>query len=338
VALSRVFRVGGALVLFGLVTALVPRWWCGRAGHAWFDDQPELRRELATEVAVIVERGVTAENFTNDAELFRHEWQFGTYQMGALGLLQVATTLPTRDAQRATYIAAAETALTRLLSEEVRAFDAKSWQEDALATLETTTRGHAAYLGYTNLVLGVHRRLVPMTRYAAQHDAISDALARRLTASPLRLVETYPREVYPVDNAAVIASVLLHRQITHREREPALTEALANYAAGGRWRDPKNGLLIQGVYVADGAPADHARASGTALAALFFAETEPALAREMYATLRRQVAGDVLGFGYMREYPEGGGSGDVDSGPVLLGASISGTGFSVLPVFVWVGS
>lgn len=39
---------------------------------------------------------------------------------------------------------------------------------------------------------------------------------------------------------------------------------------------------------------------------------------------------NLAGFGAMREYPSGrSGNGDIDSGPVVLGASVSATGFAL---------
>jgi hypothetical protein len=317
-----------AIGIFAAATVVVPRWWCGRNSDNWYEGKPELRKSLAREVAAIVRKGVSVDNFTNDSDLFRNEWQFGTYQMGALGLMQVAASLPIEDPERADFMLAAETAIDRLLSNEVRAFDAKSWGEDALLTLDGN-RGHAAYLGYLNLVLGTHRTLVAGSRFIAMHDTISDALARRLEASKIRIVETYPRECYPVDNAAVVGSLLLHRRLTGKTPEPALLEARAAYSRNGRWRQGAEGLVFQAVNVEDGGAADSARASGTTLAALWLAYGDPALGKELFESVRGKLCGDVLGFGYVREYADGHGSGDVDSGPVILGASISATGFSL---------
>jgi hypothetical protein len=83
--------------------------------------------------------------------------------------------------------------------------------------------------------------------------------------------------------------------------------------------------------VTTGRPMDEARASGTALAAYFLSLAGQDVSGELYDALHRQCAGSVLGFGYMREFARDGrsGRGDVDSGPVLLGTSISGTGFSL---------
>ena len=80
-----------------------------------------------------------------------------------------------------------------------------------------------------------------------------------------------------------------------------------------------------------GTPRDAPRGSGTGLAAYFagFADRETAelLARGLFA--HEATFG---GFGGIREYAEGyDGHGDVDSGPVVLGVSVSATGFALAP-------
>jgi hypothetical protein len=277
------------------------------------------------EVAATIARGVSTADFTNDSPLFKHEWQFGTYQMGALGLLQVCREHPEL---RAEFLPAAEQAIDNMLSDAVRAFDAAAWHEDALATLDGN-RGHAAYLGYLNAVLGVHRALVPESRFTALNDRISAALARRFAASPTGIIETYPGEAYPVDNAPGLASLLLHQRAGGGDHADVIRATLERYRAG--WRDPRSGLLWQALDDRTGRPVDNARASGTALAAYFLSLAEGEASGALYSSLREHCAGSRLGFGYMLEFPRGtpAGRGDVDSGPVLLGTSISGTGFAL---------
>jgi hypothetical protein len=81
-----------------------------------------LATALAREVAATVQRSVSATEFTSDSDLFRHEWQFGTYQMAALGLLQVCREHPEL---RSELLPAVERAIEKLLSVEVRSFDAR---------------------------------------------------------------------------------------------------------------------------------------------------------------------------------------------------------------------
>lgn len=314
-----------AATLFCGTTLVVPRWWCGLDAPGWYrDGDAAAPRALARQVAATVRRGISEKDFTNDDALFRNEWLFGTYQTGAIGLIQVAAQLPDSP-ERTALVDAANLAIERVLSAEVRAFDAQKWGADPIDSLEAD-RGHAAYLGYLNLTLGLHRTHLRSQRWTELNDSISASLARRLALSPHRIIETYPGEAYPIDNSAAVASVLLNARLNGKAPEAETLEALAHYR--GKWRDPKTGMLFQAISP-DGMPGDSPRASGTALAALWLAHADPALGRELFNALAKGQADDLLGFGYIREYETGGWDkpGDVDSGPLVFGASISATGF-----------
>ena len=317
-------RLPIAALLFLGVAAGLPRWWCGRDARGWFGGDSALALSHAREVAAIVHEGVSTENFTSASELFRNEWLFGSYQMAALGLLQTCAEHPEH---RAELLPVAEQAIDELLSERVRAFDAKIWKEDPLASLETSDRGHAAYLGYMNLALGLHRALVPDSRFAGMNDRISDALARRVALSPHGILETYPRETYPVDNAAVLGSLLQHARATGADHAAATVPMLARFQKV--WRNPANGLLYQSLDPHDGRPLDPGRASGTTLAAVFLAYGETNVSRDLYQRAKAGCFDTLLGFGFANEYAHGaeGGGGDIDSGPLIFGISPSATGF-----------
>ncbi len=318
-----------AAVIVFLLAATVPRWWCGRDAHRWYAGDADLARAHARHVAALVERGVTPDEFTAQGDLFKNEWRFGTYQMSALALLQLCQD---HADWRAEFLPVAERAIDELLSGRIRAFDTEKWGEDALATLETSDKGHAAYLGHLNLVLSLHRRVVPDSRHIALNDRISAALVRRLRASRHGILETYPQEAYTVDNAAILGSLLL------RDRALGLPPSDAAAAMQARfrlaWRDPASGLLHQAINPRDGTPADAARASGTAFAAVLVSYGDRVLAKELYETIRDRCAGALLGFGYIDEYHIGSaggasGSGDIDSGPLIFGISPSATGFTL---------
>jgi hypothetical protein len=323
--LSRIWlRIPVAVLIFVLCAAIVPRWWCGRDGHRWFDGDLRLASALAREVATTAMRGVTEKDFTNNNPIFKGEWQFGTYQMTALGLLQIVDQHP---ALRAEFMPVIEASIDRMLSPEVRAFDTTEWNEDALDTLDSAN-GHAAYLGYMNIVLGVHRRVEPASRFAELNNRISRTLARRLLTSPKGILETYPGEAFPVDNASVVGSLLLHTRNTGENHDQALARPLAHFR--GSWRDPKSRLLYQAVDFHAGLPADRARASGTALAAVLLAYAERDISRELYQAVQARCSGSLFGFGFVDEYPDNErGRGDVDSGPLIFGISPSGCGFSI---------
>jgi len=318
------FRWSIAAILFFSFTFTVPCWWCGLDGEQWFAGTPTRVAALAREVAATVERGVSAEEFTSDSSLFQHEWMFGTYQMAALGLLQVCIEHPEL---RDEFLPVAEKAIDQLLSKKVRSFDAKSWGEDPLDSLDGPT-GHAAYLGYTNLVLALHRRIVPQSRFAELNDRISNALARRLRNTPAGILYTYPREAYPVDNASILGSLLMHQKYFGGAYADVTASMLQYFQK--TWCDEKSGLLFQAVDGRNNEAYDDPRASGTALAAYFISFGDRNAAEALYRAIKLGCAGSHIGFGFVREYPSGiNGRGDIDSGPVIFGISPSATGFAL---------
>jgi hypothetical protein len=277
----------------------------------------------ANGVAEWLEGGVESGQFSTGSALFDAEWVFGTSQMAALGFAQQAIVEPER---RAEALLRMETAIDGMLSENGRAFDRQKWGEDALESL-AGGRGHAAWLGYTNLALSVHRELVPDSKYASLNDKISDAVAARVLAAPHGVFETYPSERYPVDNAAGIASLILHDRLTGRDHTRALSHWRESLAVDQR--DPGTGLLFQ-MLDEGGLPRMNGRGSGTFLSAWFLSFGDPALACEIYGAGRDELLSNAGPIDGMREYPRGvDGPTDIDSGPIVAGLGLSSTGFAI---------
>lgn len=262
-------------------------------------------------------------DFHTGDEVFNGEWLFGSYLMAGFGFGQMALARP-EEAPR--YRALMETCIERLLQKDIRAFDWRSWQRDPLDALDSN-EDHAAYLGYLNLLLGFHRFIDPASRFAELNDRFSEHLTRRLAASPIRMLMTYPNETYPIDNCAVVASLGMHARATGGEQPALVREWIENVRA--RYIDSETGLLVQSLDI-NGDPIDAPRGSGTSLGLYFLSFADDAIARDLYVGLRRSLGRVFLGFGAVREYPEGfSGSGDIDSGPIFLGYGLSSTGFSI---------
>lgn len=318
--MKRLVRWAAGFAAFLLPLWIVPHRWCERDAARWYDGDAILQEQLARGVERLVTNPLARAHFKTGSAQFNGEWLFGTYLMAGFGFGQTALEHPQ---WRARHLSLMELCIERLLSEDVRAFDREMWRNDPLDTLDRDTgHDHAAYLGYFNLLLGLHRQLDPNSKFASLNDRITAALVRRIERSPTMLLQSYPAEVYPVDNAAVIASLgPQHRPLVEK------------WAARCRkdYLDPETGLLIQAVEPHSGTAADAPRGSGTALAAYFLSFADPALSRDLYQAARKNLADTVFGFGVVREYPrhlrEGGG--DIDSGPVILGYSISATGFLI---------
>lgn len=317
----------------GLVTAVcflagvsfLPFQWCSRHADLWYDGEGEPQRKLGRGMAHWLDEALSRADFDTGSAQFSGEWLFGTYMMAGMGFGQLALRHPET---RAGSITRMETCIERILSDEVRAFDRETWGNDPIETLDQDRyHDHAAYLGYLNLVLGLHRLLVPESNYAELHDRITEALVRRVQSSPISLIQSYPHEVYPVDNCCVIGSIGLHARATGTDRSELLKAWSGTCRA--KYMDPETGLLIQAVEPGTGQAIDAPRGSGTALGLYALSFADMPLSRELYASVRTHLARSVLGFGGVKEYPGSvaGGHGDIDSGPLVFGFGLSPTGF-----------
>jgi hypothetical protein len=316
-AVMALFVVAGA--------ATEPRAVAGRAAGPFFDGDPAAAEALAHEVAASSTGavGVSAASFHTGSARFDGEWALVTDQMAVLGLGQVVLAHP-ELAER--YLPVLDACADRLLAPPATAFGASAWGHAALDDL-ASDRGHA-YLGYLDLALGMIRRISPGTRFAAVHDRITAAIVRRLAAAPHAIVETYPGEAYPADVASLVGAIGASDRATAADHGALLHHFADVFRA--RWVDPASGLLYQSGDARRGVPTGAPRASGTALAAYFLSFADPALSRDLFAAVARSQRASFLGFGGVREYaPGASGDGDVDSGPVLFGVSVSATGFAL---------
>ena len=324
-ALPRVARFVLTAACVVSLSPVLPRSLVGRDADALFDGDASAQDALARTVAAYLARDTRAGAFHTGSSRFDGEWALVTSQMAALGLSQV---ILGHRSLRARYLPSLRASVDHLLRPETFAFGASAWGEPALDSLDQD-RGHA-YLGYVALAIGALREVDPTTPHADLHDRLVAALVRRLERSPAGVIETYPGEAYPCDLAAVVGAIGQHARITGADHRALLSRMAAVYRT--RWTDPASGYLVQSVVPATGAWASPPRGSGTALSAYFLSFADPSLSRELGAAVARSGTLTLAGFGAVREYPPGAvGQGDIDSGPVVLGVSVSATGFALGP-------
>jgi hypothetical protein len=273
-----------------------------------------------------VEKGLSRDNFHTGSAQFDGEWLFGSYLMAGFGFAQQALE---HSGCRARNLRIVETCIERLLTPDVRAFDREMWRSDPIESLANPAAHHAAFLGYFNLLLGLHRQLEPTSRFAELNDRITAALVHRVEASSIGLLQSYPSETYPVDNCAVMASIAVHSRVTGSDRRDFLNRCYRLLRE--KCIDRRTGLLIQAVYWQTGEPIDDPRGSGTALGLYFLSFADRTLSAELYRAVRRELFDTVFGFGGVKEYPAHltGTEGDIDSGPVVFGYGLSPTGFLI---------
>ncbi len=317
--------LGVALFLAALYT--LPSLWCGREAEAVWRAHPAVVEGLARGVQAWVGGGIHDHDFHTGSALFNAEWTFGSYFMAGMGLTQLVLNNP---AARGRYLPVIDACVDKLSHHATRGFDTRAWEGDALKTLHTD-QGHAAYLGNLNLLLGLYRQVrADNQRINRLNRRITLALAQRLQQSPIGMIETYPGQTYPVDNASVVGSIALYDRATGANHRDLIARWVRT--ARQRYVHAGSGLLYQAVDPASGAPRDKPRASGTALAAYYIAFADRRFSADLFAGLKRTCVTSFLRFGLIREYPPGAeGKGDIDSGPVVAGISFSGTGFAMAP-------
>jgi hypothetical protein len=316
---TRTARLAAATTTFALTLLFVPRALVGREADALFDGERDAQLGLARAVADAAEQDAGRGAFHTGSARFDAEWTLVTSQMTALGLTQVCHQHPTRCLE---FVPAVRAAGDRLAARESYAFAEEAWGVGPFESLDGDV-GHA-YLGYVALGLGALRMIDPHTPHAELHERIIAALIRRLEAAPDGVLETYPGEAYPADIAAVIGAIGPHTRVTAEDHGPLIARMAGLYRS--RFTDRASGYLYQTVRADGHGPA---RGSGTAIAAYFWSFADAALARELGDAVARGQR-SVLGFAGVREYAPGeSGGGDVDSGPVVLGVSVSATGFAL---------
>jgi hypothetical protein len=315
----------------GIVALVAARffapWTCGSEAEAWFTGEPRIQRELAEALVSFETRDDRHRSKAGSGDRFAGEWALVTHQMTALGLAQLCLAHPDWKTR---YTPVVTMAALKSFLPEMRDFGTDAWKgEDALASLDGP-HGHA-YLAYSALAVGMARLIDPAfpRDWAARHDALIAAYERRLLASRTGLIETYPNEAYPTDVAAVAAAIAVHGRVTgidHRQVLRHWIDRLREVQI-----DPKSGLVFQRMSASDGEPHDAPRGSGTGLAAYYAGFVDRSAAERLAEGLFRHES-RFWGFGAIREYAAGySGMGDIDSGPVIFGVSVSATGFALAP-------
>jgi hypothetical protein len=181
------------------------------------------------------------------------------------------------------------------------------------------------WAGWTNWLRGGLLTIRDDPAQRARLVTGSRALAAAFDASPTPFLQAYPGQAWPCDSTVAIASLRLAGQVTGSAEFAPSVDRWVSRARG--LLDPATGLLPHYADPVTGVALTGARGTSQAIIQRFLADVDPVFAREQYPLFRERFLARPLGLGpAIREYPHGtDGAADVDSGPLILGISLSTT-------------
>ena len=179
------------------------------------------------------------------------------------------------------------------------------------------------YCGWRNLLLGSIIELgaadsVELFAFDRNSAALSDAFAR--STSPY--LESYVGMAWPADATVAMASLALHQRL----RGGAHQQVIERWVSQVRDRLDANGSMPHAWDPYHDRSLTDARGSSQALINTFLPVINEALAHEQFGRFQEAFFMERLGVPAVSEYPKGTfGWGDVDSGPLILGAGPAAT-------------
>ena len=240
---------------------------------------------------------------------------FFTHELNGLAWIDQALAAPAGDPLRREALREARRALAHVVSEDGR--------RPFSATIDPPFG--IFYEGWSNwLHAGLLRIEPPAERDPADVAAFEqdcDTIARAFDSSPTPFLVSYPGQAWPVDSVVAIASLRAHDAILPPRFGATIDRWLIETK---KHLDPKTSLIPHRVDPFTGEPLEPARGTSQSVINRFLAEIEPVWAGEQYERFHRTFIVTRLGLPGVREFPDGvDGSADVDSGPLLLGVSMS---------------
>lgn len=201
----------------------------------------------------------------------------------------------------------------------------ESSQGRGVFSAELTPPYGVFYVGWSNWLRGGILKLqTPEQRDPAEVERYQtelSALAAAFDQSETPFLQAYPSQAWPVDSTVAVAALHLHDTIF----QPQFEATIQRWIERAKTKvDPATGLLPHQVNYRTGDLLQGTRGSSQSVIQRFLPEIDPAWAQETYPIFREKFAATVLGIPGIREYPVGNeGVGDVDSGPLIAGMSLS---------------
>jgi hypothetical protein len=171
------------------------------------------------------------------------------------------------------------------------------------------------------LMLAVRRLVEEKEAYKPLLTERVEAMVATMQESPVLSGESYPDEAWMFCNTTALAATRIADVLDGTDHSDFIDRWLE--VAKRDLVDPETGLLISS-FTFDGRPKDGPEGSSIWMVAHNLLLVDRAFAEDQYRRAKTELAANVLGFGYAREWPTTWvGPMDVDSGPIVPVLEIS---------------
>lgn len=252
---------------------------------------------------------------------FQQEWSLVATSMTAMTLADLSFRFPETREESVKYL---DSLVQLMLSDELRSLGEIMWNNDPLENLDTEP-AQAWYMAHAGLTIAAYKYCGGDTTYDSVYTLIHESTIKTIKRSFNPYIETYPSQTYTADNAALYASLSLYDKLMQQDNSSLIKEWITYTQE--HLIDTSTGLMKSYV-TEDDAPYANSRGSWVGWNSYYLPLIDSAFATDQYEKSKEHLFANLLGFQVLREYPRGvRSSGDIDSGPVIFGASSSGTVF-----------
>jgi hypothetical protein len=165
------------------------------------------------------------------------------------------------------------------------------------------------------LMLAMRRLVEEKMEYQPLLTERVETMVAYMQESPVLSGESYPNEAWMFCNTTALAAIRIADVLDSTDHQAFIDQWLET--AKRRLIDPETGLLISS-FAFDGSPKDGPEGSSIWMVAHNLIVIDSAFAEDQYRRVKKELAANVLGFGYAREWPATWkGPMDIDSGPIV---------------------
>ncbi len=318
------------IMTIALVKTLCVVAFCSKLGSFESEKKDILQRRNYLVEKIITEPSKLMDEMPSAiAPQFQGEWAIYSCSMLSSAIANISILYPDESADAERQI---DSLIKIVMSPELREYDAMRWYEDPLESLDGAN-SHMSYLSHLAWMISNYKIVAKSdgkSKYDELYSSLCQTMNRRMHMSPSLNLQTYPGEcIYMPDMLVAIAVPSRYSETYNHNYFTTLCAWLSK--AESEWLDPQTGLLVSFLPI-DGVRNDSMPVLGSysALNCYYLNYVDSEFAEGQYEKLKKAYLkeGGITGF---KEF-----AGEktregiyIDSGPILLGLSPTGTAFAI---------